>query len=203
MQNSSNRHPFLIGALLVLLLVATRGRHFATWHSLPSASWAVFFLAGIYLRPRWILPALLASVWTMDFAPHLLGGAGLREIIEGGQAYCLTPGYFTLLPAYAALWFAGRWYARRHRFAWRSLLPLAAATVGGAVLCELLSSGGFYLLSGRFTEPNVAEFAERLATYFPQALQSMAFYVGIAAVIHAMVVLARSAAGSRKLTAAR
>lgn len=198
----SNRNQILIGAVLALLLIATRGQHFATLHNLPGASWAVFFLAGIYLRPMWILPALLAFVWGLDFAPHLLSGASLAEIVNGGRAFCLTPAYVFLLPAYGALWFAGRWYAHQYRFEWRTLLPLGAAALAGAAVCELFSSGGFYFFSGRFAEPTLAEFAGRLVTYFPRYLQSMAFYVGIAAVVHALFGLVRGA-HTHKITTAR
>ncbi|MEW5757485.1 MAG: hypothetical protein AB1810_14405 [Pseudomonadota bacterium] len=188
----SNRNQILIGAMLMLLLIATRGQHFATLHSLPGASWAVFFLAGVYLRPVWTLPAMLALVWGLDFTPHLLGGASLAEIVSGGRAFCLTPAYFFLLPAYGALWFAGRWYAGQYRFEWHTLLPLAGAVMTGAVVCELFSSGGFYFFSGRFVEPTLAEFAGRLAQYFPRYLQSLAFYVGVAALVHALFELARN-----------
>jgi hypothetical protein len=199
----SKRNQILIGAVLALLLIATRGQHFATLHSLPGASWAVFFLAGVYLRPVWVLPAMLAFVWGLDFTPHLLGGAGLAEIVSGGQAFCLTPAYFFLSPAYVALWFAGRWYARRHRFEWRTLLPLGTAALAGAAACELFSSGGFYFFSGRFAEPTLAEFATRLMTYFPRYLQSLAFYVSIAAAVHALFGLARGVNTTHKVTATR
>lgn len=199
----TNRNQILIGAVLALLLIATRGQHFATLNSLPGASWAVFFLAGIYLRPVWVLPALLAFVWGLDFTPHLLSGASLAEIVGGGKAFCLTPAYFFLLPAYAALWFTGRWYAGQYRFEWRTLLPLAGAALVGAALCELFSSGGFYFVSGRFAEPTLAEFAGRLVTYFPRYLQSLAFYVGIATLVHALFGLARSANTTHKVAAAR
>lgn len=188
------RHQLLIGIALAAMLIATRGQHFATLHSLPGASWAVFFLAGVYLRPAWTFPALFALVWALDFAPHLASGASLAEILGGGQAFCLTPAYFFLLPAYGALWLAGRWYAARHRFAWPTLVPLAAALFAGAAVCELFSSGGFYFFSGRFPEPTLVEFAARVAKYFPAYLGSAAFYVGIAAAVHALLVLARNGA---------
>lgn len=187
----SHRHQLLIALALASLLIATRGQHFATLHHLPGASWAVFFLAGVYLRPAWIFPALFALVWGLDFAPHLASGASLAEILGGGQAFCLTPAYFFLLPAYGALWLAGRWYAARYRFAWPTLVPLAAALVVGAAVCELFSSGGFYFFSGRFHEPTLIEFGARLVKYFPSYLGSLAFYVGIAAAVHTALALAR------------
>lgn len=197
----SGRNQLVIGIALAALMAATRGQHFATLHSLPGASWAVFFLAAVYLRPAWTFPALFAFVWGLDFAPHLLSGASLAEILNGGKAFCLTPAYFFLLPAYGALWLAGRWYAAHHRFAWATLVPLAAAVLAGAAACELFSSGGFYFFSGRFAEPTLIEFGARLAKYFPSYLGSLAFYVGIAAAVHTLLVLARSGGLARDLKA--
>lgn len=195
----SRAHQFLIGAALVLLLIATRGEHFATLHSLPSASWAVFLLAGVYLRPAWVLPGLFALVWAMDFAPYLISDASLTEIINGDQAFCLTPAYFFLLPAYGALWIAGRWFARRYRFEWRTLLPLGAAALGGAAVCELFSSGGFYFVSGRFAEPTVVEFGARLVKYFPSMLQTLALYLGLSFLVHVVFALDRGAHDTQRL----
>ncbi|MGH8472507.1 MAG: hypothetical protein ACREVJ_08675, partial [Gammaproteobacteria bacterium] len=54
------RSALAIGLTLALLMAATRSHHFAATLHLPDASWAVFFLAGFYLRPLWVFPALLA-----------------------------------------------------------------------------------------------------------------------------------------------
>lgn len=180
----SVRNQLFVGIALATLLIATRGQHFATLHSLPGASWAVFFLAGVYLRPAWALPALLGLAGLLDFAAFTGGGA---------SAFCLTPAYVFLLPAYTSLWLAGRWYAARYRFAWTTLAPLAASVLVGAAVCELLSSGGFYFFSGRFNEPTLAEFGARLMKYFPSYLGSLAFYVGTAAAVHTVLALAREA----------
>ena len=179
------RHQIAIGLALAALVIATRGQHFATLHGLPGASWAVFFLAGVYLRSLWALPALLGLAWFLDFAAFTWGGA---------SSFCLTPAYAFLLPAYASLWLAGRWYATRYRFSWTTLAPLAVAVVAGAAVCELFSSGGFYFFSGRFAEPTFAEFGARLAKFFPSYLGSLAFYVAIAATVHAVLTLARASA---------
>lgn len=40
------RHQYLIGTILITLMIATREYHFASLHSLPGASWAVFFWPG-------------------------------------------------------------------------------------------------------------------------------------------------------------
>ncbi len=171
----SKRNQLFIGLVLAALMAATRGHHFATLAHLPGASWAVFFLAGVYLRPWSVFPALLALAAFIDYAAVTWGGV---------SSFCISPAYVFLLPAYASLWFAGRWYARRHRFAWGALPALALSAFGGAAICEFFSSGGFYFFSGRFAETTVVEFIARLAKYFPSAVESMAFYVGLAVLIH-------------------
>lgn len=169
------RHQIMIGVVLVALLAATRGQHFATLQHLPGASWAVFFLAGVYLRPLWVFSALIATVTLLDYSAVTWGGA---------STFCITPAYAFLLPAYGALWFAGRWYAQRHRATMTTMVPLTFSLLASALLCELFSSGGFYFLSGRFAQTSLMEFGERLVKYFPNDLSSLAFYVGVTAVIH-------------------
>lgn len=176
----SIRNQVIIGLILTLFLIITRGHHFTSLQSLPSASWAVFFLAGVYLRSVWLLPGLFAFAWLLDFAGYTWGGA---------SGFCLTPAYFFLLPAYASLWLAGRWYANQHSFSWRTFMPLSISLVVSAVICRAFSSGGFYLFSGHFEEKTWVEFSERFMKHFPHFFESLLFYVGIAIVVHIAFVL--------------
>lgn len=172
----STKQQLLIAAALFALLILTRGHHFPTVKQvLPSASWAVFFLAGIYLRPAWALAGLLGAAALIDAAA--IAWAGVSD-------YCVSPAYVGLIPAYGALWLAGRWYAHRHVFAPETLLPLAGALLAGVVACELISSGSFYFYSGRFAEPTLVEFGRRLVVYGSYYLQATAFWVGLAVLIH-------------------
>lgn len=164
-----------IGIALVLLMTASRGYHTEVLHSLPSASWAVFFLAGVYVNPLWAFPVFLGEAMFLDYAAVTWGGAG---------TFCITPAYTFLLPAYAALWYAGRWLGQGQGemagFAGR----LIVSVWGGAAVCELLSSGSFYVLSGRFEHPTIGEFATRIETYFPSSLLALVCYVGLAMIVH-------------------
>lgn len=171
----SNRQQGLIALVLLTLVILTRGHHFASVNHLPSASWAVFFIAGIYLRPLWALPVLLTLSMLIDYLAISYGGV---------SDFCISPAYVLLIPAYSVLWLAGRWYARQHVLHWRTLIPLCIAALVGTLVCELFSSGGFYLFSGRFTEPSWTEFGTRLSQYFPPYLQSMGFYLAITTIIH-------------------
>lgn len=178
----SKTNQILIGVALTLLLVATRGHHFASVVNLPSATLAVFFLAGVYLRPTWALPALLTLCAGLDFAAITFGGV---------SSFCVTPAYGFLLPAYGVMWLAGRWLAKRYSFSSSTLLPLTGSLAVGAALSELFSSGGFYFFGGRYTSPTLAEFGSRLVKYFPQQLEGLAFWMGVAVVVHIAFVLAR------------
>lgn len=187
------RHQFAIGLVLIALFAVTRGYHTPTlMQALPGASWAAFFLAGVYLRPAWMLAVLLGLTAFLDYAAIAWGGV---------SDFCVSPAYVALIPAYASLWLAGRWYATRHRFVWATLVPFAASIVVGAAVCELFSSGAFYFLSGRFAEPTLVGFDTRLVRYFPSDLGAVAFYAVMAAAAHALLVLTRSAGVTRDFKA--
>ncbi len=176
----STRNQIIIGLVLALFMIITRGHHFASLQNVPSASWAVFFLAGVYLRSTWSMLGFFTFAWLLDFAGYTWGGA---------SGFCLTPAYFFLLPAYASLWLAGRWYANQHTFSWRTFMPLSLSLVLSTVICRIFSSGGFYLFSGHFEEKTLVEFSERLMEHLPLFFESLLFYVGIAIVVHIAFVL--------------
>lgn len=183
MVTCSSRTQIVSGIALATLMAATRGHHFGTLEHLPSASWAVFFLAGIYLSSRWVFPALLAEAAVLDVVAITWGGV---------DNFCVSPAYGFLLPAYGALWCAGRWYVGRHQERVITLLPLAVSLCLGAALCEVISSGSFYFFSGRFEQTSLMQLASRLVEYFPRSFSSLLFYVGIAGVIHASFSAARA-----------
>lgn len=183
---SRQQQPW-IAAALMLLLIATRGHHFPTLNdALPSASWAAFFLAGAYVRTPLLLGALLAASAIVDYIAIAWGGV---------SSFCVSPAYVALVPAYAVLWLAGRRYATLNDARSVAVIPLAAHVVIAAALCELISSGSFYIFSGRFTEPSLAEFAGRFATYFPASLWSMTFWIVAAGAVSVVAATLRGERG--------
>ncbi len=176
----SKTNQIIVGIVLVALVIATRGHHFASINVLPSASLAVFFLAGLYLRPNWIFPALLALCAGLDFSAITVGGV---------SSFCVTPAYGFLLPAYGVMWLAGRWFAKRYSFSSSAILPLAGSVAVAASVSELFSSGGFYFFGGRYANPTLAEFGPRLAKYFPHQLENIGFWLAIALIVHVAFVL--------------
>lgn len=178
MMTLSLRAQIVLGFTLVTLMAATRGHHFGALESIPTASWAVFFLAGIYLSSRWVFPALLAEAALLDFAAVTWGGV---------DSFCVSPAYGFLLPAYGMLWASGRWYARHHQEKVTTLLPLALSVCVGSALCEFISSGSFYFFSGRFEDTNLIQFASRFVTYLPGSFSAVLFYTSIACGIHTLI----------------
>ena len=177
----SSRHGLWIAGALSALLILTRGHHFAPLGFLPSASWAVFFLIGVYLRPVKLFFMLCALVLLLDWAAVTL---------KGTSSFCVTPAYALLLPAYGSLWLGGRWFAQyleknTQEFDLKKIfLFLVGAVCLSALLAEIFSSGGFYFFSGRFPDPTFAGFIPRLTRYFPAQLSSLSFYVLFGACLH-------------------
>ena len=180
---TDNRKQLGIGATLALLIAATHGHHFATALHLPPATWAVFFLAGFYVRRAWVFAALLAEVVAIDYFAVTVGGV---------SSFCVSPAYGFLLPAYGTLWMAGRWFAKRYSFSLNALPALGASLLGSVTLAEMFTSGGFYFFSGRFADTSLAEFGSRLVKYFPHTLESFAFWMGIVMVVHVALTLSQA-----------
>jgi len=167
----------LIAVLLAGLMALTRYHHFGSSAFLPDASFAVFLLAGFYLRSPWWLALFMAEAALID-----------SVTISGGvSSFCVTPAYAFLIPTYGVLWLAGRVYGRWHRWAWATLVPLAAVVLVSAVTAFLISSGSFYLFSGYFAEMSGPEYAGRVTRYFLPYLTSACLYVALAAMIHVAV----------------
>ena len=166
-----------VGAALALLMIATRGHHFASIGVLPSASWAVFLLAGLLWRPWWGFVVLFALSTSLDFG-----------LLNGGHVdpWCVSPSYGALLPAYASLWLAGRLLARRHALDLAGLVRLVLVLAVAALVAYVFSGGGFYFFSGRYPEPTLPGFAARILRYYPQRLGVLAGYVGAGIAVHVL-----------------
>lgn len=176
----------LIASLLLVAMLLTRGNFMS---HLQDASWAIFFILGFYVRSYLGFPVF----WLVAFAIDL-------AVIEstGSDNFCLTQSYPFLIPAYAAMWFAGRWFAGHYREDWRGGLNLVGAATVGIIVCQFISSGGFYWFSGHFTEPSVTVFLAREATFLPMYMQTALLYIGIAAVVHLAVINAGKLTGQNQ-----
>jgi len=182
-----------IFAALALLMAMTRGSHFGSSINLPDATLAIFLVAG-FMQPRFTLTALAAFIFLLLEA----GGIDYYAITyQGVSDYCVSPAYWFLIPTYATMWFAGLWFAARKQNNWTSLALFGGVSWLATSVAFLISNGAFYLLSGRFTEMSVAEYAARVAKYYPSYVSGGLMYLALAAVIYVAVnQLSKTSAGA-------
>lgn len=170
-----------IATALVALMAMTRFNHFGSSVALPDASYAVFFLGGLFLgRVRAalaILAVLLVEAALVDY--YAINFAGV-------SGWCVTQAYGFLVFAYSALWFVGRWYAPRHELTGKGLLGLFAAAAAAGSLAFVIANVSFYLLAGYFGSMGVAEFTASVAQYYGSYVAVAVLYVGCAVFVQMM-----------------
>ena len=173
-----SRRSMLIGLSLAVLMAATRMHHFGSALHLPDASLAVFLLAGFFIARPLLFAGLLLEAGALDYVAiaHL-----------GVSDYCVTPAYWFLIPTYAVLWYAGRYYARIHQYSLRSLGVFAGLSVAALSAAFLISNGAFYLFSDRYPAMGMAEYAARVAQYYSQYLAGGLLYLVCAAALYALL----------------
>lgn len=181
----SPRAHALLFAGLAGLMIATRVHHFGTALHLPDASMAVFFLGGLFLRGA-------ASGWRMHLPfvvlVALAVGVDWASISYGGVSdFCVTVAYSFLLPAYAVLWYGGRWAAQRFGAGGAAFAGCSLAALASATGSFLISNGAFYWLGGRYPDPHTAQYLERLWQWGPLFVRTTMAYVLAALVLHALV----------------
>lgn len=173
-----------IASALLLLMAMTRYNHFGSAMALPDASYAVFFLGGLFLgRVRGalvILATLMIAAALIDYY-----AINFREV----SSYCVTSAYSFLVLAYGALWFVGRWYAPRYALTLKGMtgLLLAGAAAGGAAF--IIANVSFYLLAGYFESMSVVQYVSSVAQYFGPYVAVAVFYIGSAAGVQMLFAL--------------
>lgn len=173
-----------IAAALVSLMALTRYNHFGSVAALPDASYAVFFLGGLFLgRVRAalaILALLLVEAALVDY--YAINFAGI-------SGWCVTQAYGFLVFSYSALWFVGRWYAPRHDLSGKGMLGLFAAAVAAGSLAFVVANVSFYLLAGYFGSMGVAEFTASVAQYYGSYVAVAVLYIGVAVVLQLLLAM--------------
>lgn len=173
---SSNQIKNLaIVAMLAALMAATRMHHFGSALHLPDASVAIFLLAGFFISTPWVFAGLLLEAGALDYVAinHL-----------GVSDWCVTPAYLFLVPTYAILWFAGRYYARIHRHSLPGLGAFTGISFAALNLAFVISNGSFYLFSGRFQNTSLAEYGADMASFYVPYLSGGLLYLACAAALY-------------------
>jgi hypothetical protein len=183
-----------VGLLLAAVMLLTRVNHFGV---VPDASWAVFFAAGFYLRGsgRWAFPALMALAVGIDLA--VIGWSGGSFL----DHYCMSVAYWFLLPAHAAMWFAGSTLRRAYSgLEWRAAAWLVTTFLVGFSACFFISNVSFFWLSDGAFARTMAGSIANFAIWYPRYLYTASLYTAGAALVHVVAALvARHKAPARAL----
>ncbi len=171
MQNTmiSKKH-LLIAAAIAFFMLLTRGSHTLTPFSLPDASLALFLLGGLYLRRVGWFVAFLVLATVIDFGASALDPA---------QGFCLTNGYWGLIPSYAAMWLGGLFLSKQDAFAASNLAAYSLVSLLTTFVAFVISTQTYYLFSGRFPEQGMIEAMKHGWEYLPSWMGYNAMYFAI------------------------
>lgn len=183
--NNTQTRTVAIFAALAALMAATRFDHFGSAVSLPDASYAVFFLGGLYLArsARASMSAFIALILEAGLIDYY------ATSVQGISDWCMTPAYWFLIPTYASLWFAGHWFAPRltkegHTMQGKGLAGLVIVAWAACSFAFMFSNATFYLFSGRFADMSATEYASRVAQYYGSYVSMALLYIACAAALH-------------------
>ncbi|MCX7087832.1 MAG: hypothetical protein NTV00_07245 [Methylococcales bacterium] len=183
--------PLGIWALMGLML-ATRAHsnHFGSAISLPDASLAVFFMAGLWFGGLRFFSVLLLEAALIDYVA--ISHMGVSD-------YCISPAYVFLIPTYAALFFAGRAATPFKTMRVRDLSLQLGLLVMASSVAFMISNSSFYVLSERFTDLNWMQYADRVAQYYvPYVSGALVYSVVIIATVRVLTSLSLTPSSRNK-----
>lgn len=162
------KKPLTIAAIIAFFMLLTRGSHVLTHVSLPDASLALFLMGGLLLRRFVWFAAFFILATVIDF-----GAAAF----DPAQGFCLTNGYWGLIPAYGAMWLGGIWLAKQKDAF--NLVPYVSISLGTTFIAFVISTQTYYLFSGRFPAEGVVESMQHGWEYLPSWMGFAAIYFAV------------------------
>lgn len=173
MNTSQITKQLIIAAAIAFFMALTRGSHVLTSVSLPDASLVLFLLGGMYLgagvksRAAWFA-AFFALATVIDF-----GAAAF----DPAQGFCLTNGYWGLIPSYGAMWLGGLWLAKQKDAF--EVVPYTVVAMLTSFVAFVISTQTYYLFSGRFPANGLVASLQHGWEYFPSWMGFSAMYFAI------------------------
>lgn len=171
-----NTKHLLTAAVTAFFMLLTRGGHTLTPLNLPDASVVLFLLGGLYLGSD----LKISTTWFAAFfilATIIDFGAAA---IDPAQGFCLTNGYWGLIPAYGVMWLGGRYLAKTtDAFATKNLIVYSLVSVITSFVAFVISTQTYYLFSGRFPAQGLIESLKHGWEYLPSWIGFSAMYFAI------------------------
>ena len=161
----SSKH-LAIAAALAFFMLLTRGSHVLTHVALPDASLALLLIGGLCLRKAAWFVGFVMLATAIDFS---------AAAIDSLQAYCLTIGYWGMLPTYAAMWLTGVWLGKQSNGL--DAIKFSLAAVVSTFAAFVISTQTYYLFSGRFPNHGLVETMQYGWNYLPSYMAYTAIYL--------------------------
>ena len=158
-------------------MLLTRSNYFDWAAVLPSASLAIFFLVGFYLRSYLSFVVFAGLAYACDYWVLYVGGEG-----------CFTSAYGFIFAGYFLLWRSAKWAADNYDPARLAdgikIFAVALLSISGAFL---ISNGSFYAFSGNFSELSLLDYSARVVHYYFTYLTDPLIYLAVGALMHWLV----------------
>jgi len=162
-----NTMSFIIAAIMAFLMLLTRGSHVLTSVSLPDASLALLLIGGLYLRKAAWFAFFVVLATVIDFG---------ASAVDSWYGFCLTAGYWGMLPTYAAMWLAGLWLSKQTNSL--DAVKYSIDWLASTFLAFVISTQTYYLFSGRFPNNGIIETIQYGWDYLPSYMGFTAMYLG-------------------------
>ena len=159
-----------VAAAIAFFMLLTRGSHVLTHVSLPDASLVLFLLGGLLLKRSAWFAGFFVLATVIDF-----GAAAF----DPAQGFCLTNGYWGLIPAYGVMWLGGMWLSKHEDiFASnvKAISSYALISLSATFVAFVISTQTYYLFSGRFPAEGLIESMQHGWEYLPNWMGFAAMY---------------------------
>ena len=154
-----NKYNLISILFLIMLMIVTRGSHFLTEFSLPDASLLIFLILGIF-APSLILFVLFFTLGSLiDF------GSAAFDL---SKAFCLTDGYWGLIPAYYLMFLSGQLIKSKKIL--NNINIFLVILLGSTTFAFIISTNTYYMFSGHFGNPSLMESIIQGWNYYPSYL---------------------------------
>ncbi len=149
-----SKNNLLLISFLVFLIFLTRGSHFLTEFSIPDASLIVFLTLGLFIPSILLFCLFFILTAVIDF------GSGF---FDNSLAFCLTDGYWGLIPTYLAMFVTGK-LIKNYDIKFNLFFVALLLSI---TLAFIISTNTYYMFSGHFGNPSLLESILQGWNYYP------------------------------------